>query len=330
MPAVVNQFSCLTAAGNSGVPKCPVEWKQVYGFILTPTNASYDASSLANFQTALTAAMTAASKSTRIFPVYNLAVLGDSSEAPVVQTFPTGQRKRVRDGYYDWQFQMLNGGVGLNKRLRQYNAAPTAHDVLFVATSDGGGDFIIGTASATPGQIQSIPLGDGFFAANPWKGSDGSKVMEFALEFSFNPKWINQYLAFVNMGSINTQNVIQGLNDAYLSNQGLTTPSGSFGVYILDENGTDLASLYSTQFASASLWNAANATTGATIAVSGAPTFVPATSTNPGYFVVALTTTAPPYPASGNVLINLAAPPVLAAAGIQYYESAGAVSIPKT
>jgi hypothetical protein len=328
-PAILNQFSCLTQAGNSGVPKCPVEWKNIYGFILTPSGATFDASSLANFITAMTTAMTATSKASRIFPVYNLAVIGDSTEAPVIQSFPTGQRKRVRDGFYDWLFQNLAGGINLQKRLRIYNASPTAHDVLFVAKSDGGGDFVIGTTPSTPGLIQAISLAEGFFAANPWKGSDGSKVVENALQFSFNPKWINELLAYVNMGSTNTQNTIQGLNDVYLSSPGANATSGSYNIYILDETGTDLATLYSTQFASASMFVYSNATTGGIIAANGTPVFVPGVGTTPGYFTVKLLTSDPNYPASGNVNITLTNPAALAAAGISYWESTGPVSIVK-
>lgn len=333
--SAVNQFSCLTLAGNTGVPECPVNWKNIYGFILTPSGAIFSATTVAAFITALQNAVIATNKASRSFPVYNLSMMGDSSEAPVIQTFPTGQRKRVRDGYYQWMFQLLNGGMGLQKRLRQFNLASSAHDVLFLATSDGGGDFIIGTTppASSPNSIQAIPLGDGFFAANPWKASDGGKITDLSVDFAFNPKWVNENLAFVSMGvGFQTQNSIVALNDLYLSSPGAATPSGNFYVNVTDENNNDIGALYSTQLASASLWNAQNATSNAAI-VPSAVTWTagtPGVNNGLGFFTVTLPTTAPPYPTSGNVLINLTNPGALSTAGVQFFESTGPVSILKS
>jgi len=122
---------------------------------------------------------------------------------------------------------------------------------------------------------------------------------------------------------INMQSVVLGLQDVVLSSPAANATSGSFNISATVVNGqVDMYANYATDLASASLWVATNTATGANItidSVTATSSFTAAPSSDG--WVIALATTAPPYPASGTVTFSLASPSVLSTAGVLNFVS---------
>ncbi|WP_315823006.1 hypothetical protein [Paraflavitalea speifideaquila] len=312
--SALNQFSCLTISANTGIGACPVNFKNIVGAILTPKGFKATTASLAAFKTALINAAQAAQKSSRLYPVYDFRPLADNSEAPVIQTFPTGQKVVVREGVSDWTFQFIAGGIDLLKRLRLLNAASTSYDFYFVDSQN----FILGVSDEENDALMAIPSDGGFFWAHPWKSNDGSKVAEYSLQFTFLPKYINELLGYVK-ADFDVQSTVFGLKDVVLSSPSVNVTSGSYNVAVkLKDGGEDMGGRYETELETIANWAPKNKATGGAITVTSS-TYVPGT---PGYFTLALSTADPDYPdIPGNITFGLAAPLVLAANGLEGFES---------
>jgi hypothetical protein len=313
--STLNQFSCLQINVNTGIGACPINPKNIIGAILTPKKYQVTTATLAAFQAALIADAANASKAARIYPIYDFRPLGDNSEALVVQTFSTGQKAPVREGVYDWQYQFVAGGIDLLKKLRLNNEASTSHDFFLIDSQN----LVIGMAAKDGSNdvLQAIPSDGGFIWFLPWKQNDGSKVAEYAVQFVFLPKYINELLGYVK-ANFDLQTSVFGLQDVALTSPSANVTAGSYNVAATIVNGgTNMADQYQTELANGAVWVAKNTQTGAAITVTGV------TYNAGGYFVVALNTADPDYPAGGGdkVTISLAAPTVLAANGLEGYES---------
>lgn len=315
--AFLNAIQCASISANTGIGSCPFDPSNIIGAILCPKNTSLSATTQSALQTALEAAAQSASPLTRILPIYAFAEPKDSSEDITVQNFSSGEKKVVREGYIDWEFQFLAGGLDLSNKIRLLNQG--AFDFYFVDSNN----VLLGTTDPASGtNIKAIPATGGFVRANPWKMNDGSKVTAYTIRFVFQPKWINENVKYAPVGFDMPSNV-QGLQDVVLSSPAANATTGSFDLQATVANGQiDMYAEYSTLLASASLWVATNTATGASITISSvtATSSFTASPANDGW-VIALATTAPPYPASGTVTFSLASPSVLAAAGILNYVS---------
>ncbi|MGN6416146.1 MAG: hypothetical protein ACTHMC_01550 [Pseudobacter sp.] len=310
--SALNQFSCLNVNANTGIGACAVNFKNIVGAILTPKGFSLTTASLAAFKTALINASQAASKASRIYPVYDFRPLADNSEALTVQTFSTGQKAPVREGTLDWTFQFIAGGIDLLKKLRLFNASSTAFDFLFVDSQN----FIIGVSDEENDALKAIPSDGGFFWAHPWKANDGSKVAEYSLQFCFLPKYINELVGYVK-ADFDVQSTVTGLKDVVLSSPSANVTSGSYNIAVnIKDGGEDMGQRFEAELETIANWAPKNKTTGGAITVASS-TYNPA-----GYFVVALSTADPDYPDTPDqITFALAAPTVLAANGLEGFES---------
>lgn len=315
--SLLNQLNCISDVGNTGVGTCSLDFKKIVGAILTPKGYVIEAADLADSATLLAklqADTLASNKASRIYPVMGFVNAEDNSSGLQKQTFSYGVEAPVRDGINNWAFQFVKGGLSLLQKLRLFNKS-TAFDFLFVDDENK----ILGTMNADGTGLQAIP--SMYFWARQWKANTGAAVSEYTCEFAFLPKYVNEYVASVDAGFDLTTNVV-GLQDVSLTGVADAT-SGSYNVTAVS-GGTNLGDLYDTELAAAGVWVAKNFTTGAAITVSGV-TYDSATKA----FVVALSKVDPDYPATGFVSINLAAPSVLAAAGVVGFESVGAAKIAK-
>lgn len=310
--ADLNKLNCLTSLGNTGFGSCVLDFKNIVGAIRLPKGAELD---IADIKASLIAAVRNNNKALRAFPFFNLISTVDSTEEIVIQTFQTGAKKVVREGFNDWKFQYVDGGLTLHKQLRTFNYQTA--DFLFVDAENK----IMCLPGSTVTKIKGIPVTGGFFHALPWKLNDGSKVAEYMVQFTMPVKYTNDLVAFVK-ADFDVPSTVLGLQDVKVTGVGAVTS----GVYNMNVEtcsvGTNLGDLYPTELASSSLWTAKNTATGASITISG----VSYDAANKK-FVVTLATTAPPYPATGTVSINLADPSTLSAAGVDGFESIGAAAI---
>lgn len=318
--ATINEFICLTSAGNTGVVPCFFDPKNIIGAFLTPKGAEVDVASL---QANLIAKTHAASASARWYPIYDFETTTDNTEQKVIQTQPTGQKHVVREGFNDWSFDFVQGGLSLLSRIRKQNGSNW--DFIFVDAGDPTrGQALIGTVGSTSTKLKAIPSDGMFFWGNPWKLNDGSKITQYQVQFGFKSVYVNDAsLVRVAVASFDLPTTVKGLQDVVLSNPSATT-AGLFNVkLLLDATQGNLGDLYSTELAATGMWVATNTATGAAITISGV-TY----NTTGKYFVVALSVADPDYPTPpATVTINLAAPAVLQAAGVDGYESTGAIAI---
>ena len=319
--ATLNTLAISSQAGNTGKQAAAFQPKNIVGAILTPKGYVLTAAKIAALQASLQADALASSKANRIFPIFGFLTTQDSSEDITVQTHGYGAKHVVREGFMDWKFEYVDGGLAVHKKLRLSNGV--GHDFLFVDADNK----IIGTStvdSTGAPALKAIPCDGGFFYAHPWKANDGSKIAQYLLQFVFAPKFINEYLGFVDAGFDLATN-LSGAVDVVLSSPSANATSGSYNVVAktVDVN-TNLSDIYPVELAAPAAWVCTN-DAGAVIPITGV-TYSAAIS---GYVLV-LDKTSANYPSGSGAKVNfsLVSPTALAALGVTYYES-GSVAIVK-
>lgn len=323
MPSI-NQVICVGSVGNTGVPLCPLDPGFISGSIIVPKGTEIDVTSL---QSNLAALLYNASPTARGYAIYDFEKITDASDKLQLQSMPTGAKHPVREGYNDHTFQYFDGALSVHKNLRKFNGSEW--DFYYVDTNQRNGtNTIWGIIGSTASKLRAYPTNPGgFFWAHPITPNTGTERTAYMLQFSFLQKYNNDLAACVAAG-FDLPTTLPSLNDAILTASATVNgTSGKFNVTITSPTGVDIGALNSAAWASASLWNCKLASSGATIAISGAPVWTPSTTPGvPGYFVVTVVTTSPYPTPPAPVLINLAVPATLVAAGLDY-ESTGALSI---
>lgn len=322
--ALLNAISCLTTAGNTGIQTCFCDPKFIQGAILAPKGTVLTTSTLSAFQTALTNGIYATSKSGRMFPIYDFESPKDGSESKIVQSMANGAKHVVREGFNQWGFQYVNGGLSLLQNLRKFNGPN--FDFFFI-DNDPTGQKIFGIQGATANTIQAIPSTGGYFWAEPWKLNDGSKITGYEVEFCYNTKFINDQVAYVQMPiNFDFPTSYPGLDDAIVGGASVVSAvSKTFNITLLNPLGVDLVALNSVALASPAMWAGCITTPGGLPLTVSTTTFFPAINGQPAYMQLVLAVTNYPTPPAP-LLINLSVPSVLAAAGLDF-ESTGTFSI---
>ncbi len=259
------------------------------------------------------------SKSLRLFPFANFSDFKDNSEKPVEEKQGYGDVGTVRDGIYDHQFRFRRGGLLLSNRLRSFNRQ--GNYFLFVDNNN----LLVGTAgvdSTGAPSIAAIPPIE--FYQDVFMLNDGKKNAEYWAKFRYQPKYINELIGFSQDVEFDILSSILGLQDVTLS----IVADATKGVYhvtaLTGAAKANMATLFPTALASASVWSFLNAVTGAAITISSVAL---GTGANAGSFTITVTTTAPPYPAGATkVSANLVGPTELTTALVPGYESLGAAS----
>lgn len=318
--ATLNQFICLTSAGNTGVVPCFFDPKNIIGAFLTPKGAEVDVASL---QSALVAKTHATSAAARWYPLYDFVATTDATEQKTIQTFPTGAKKVVREGYNDWTFQFVEGGLSLLSRIRKQNGSNW--DFIFVDAGDPTrGQALIGIVGSTATKLKAIPSDGMFFWGNPWKANDGSKITEYTAQFGFKSLYVNNVdLIRVAVATFDLPTTVKGLQDVVLTNPSATT-AGLFRVALnMQATQGNLGDTYATELSVAGAWLMTNTATGAAITITGV-TY----STTGGYFILTANTGDTDYPTPpATVTINLNTPSALQAIGVDGYESTGTIAV---
>ena len=319
--ATLNTLACLTTAGNTGKEACAFLPANITGVLLTPKGYILNQTQIAALQASLIAAVQNPSKGARVFPIYGFETPNDNSEDITVQTTGYGGKHVVKEGYNDWKYDYVDGGVTLHKNIRLLNG--NSHDFLFIDANN----TIIGTAGTGsdgfPG-LKAIPCDGGFFWAHPWKANDGSKVTTLMIQFVFHPKYMNEYLAFVK-ADFDIATTAIGLVDVTLTSPSVNATSGSYNVVAKTAGvGTNLGDIYPAELAIGTSWLAKDEN-GLNIPVLSS-TYNAAIN---GY-VIALDKASANYPtvAGKKVTITGNTPAILTTNGVAGYEF-GAVSIVK-
>lgn len=250
----LNKIFCGSDVKNTGICECFFDPALITGAIFVPLKKVFTEAELADalIQTTLeTAGM--AVKTDRIFPFGPFEAITDNTEDPTRQTFGYGTVKTVREGKYNWQFQYINGGLNLSNALRTYNGLTGKYGVIWIESKN----TLIGTSKKDANGnwgLAPVPMADIY--ARPWRPSDGTNVTNYTIEFSFDPVYINEKIAFKKV-SIDSYllSEFKGLEDIVLTlvdaDEGGTTIEVSAAT---DCGSTDVFDLYSAELAQAVAW----------------------------------------------------------------------------
>lgn len=300
----LNKIFCGADVKNTGICECYFDPKLITGAILVPKNKVFTSTELldANIQTTLETAARA-TKTSRIFPFQPFEQVTDSTEAPVKQTFGYGGSVNIREGKIIWLFQFVNGGLNLSNALRTFNHLIGKYAVVFIESQN----TLIGTSRKDVNGdwgLAGVPLIDLY--TKPWGASDGSNVTNYGIEFTFDPVYINEKIAFKRV-AIDTYLLSEfvGLEDIKLSL--LDGGDGDSTITVgaeTDCGSTDVYDLYDDELATASAWSVKDSA-GVTKAISG----VTKNDTLKGWNIAL---TGPAVYADGDK-ITMAAPSVLSA-----------------
>lgn len=326
--ATLNAISCLQTVGNTGNPKCYFDPAFISGAIMAPTGAIIDPSLNGGILlTTMTPLFYNVSKAGRYFPLYDFEKPTDGSDKLVLQSMPNGAKHPVREGFNDWTFQYFDGGLTKHLNTRLFNG--TNWDFFFLSTDlQTGLQQLLGIADSTGTKLQAIPCNPGgFFWAHPWGLNTGTERSRYELQFSYNQRYANTkgVTSFLTL-PFTIESTLPALNDVTpTAFSPISVVAKHFYVSLINPSGVDIGAIYSTVLNISGAWVAAATATPLLPYTITSATWVPGIGTAAGYFdiLVAVTNYATP-PATS--FINLAAPAVLAALGVDY-ESTGGVTI---
>lgn len=309
--AELNKLYCSGSQANTGTGDCFVNLGKIIGGFLAPGNMVLTPTDLADLATTLRGLIDGPT-GTRIYPFGPFVGVTDSTADTVMQTLGYGLNVPVRESPYDWVFQFIKGGLCQNNKLRTRN-----NTQQYVYLFDDN-NVLVGTKGVNGSGVAGIaPINLDVFQAYPFKVNDGTNITQYRVQLQFQPKQINENIAFVYSDfSLST---LSGLQDVALV---VASGPATGVVQILATAGCAQENLYD-DFADdldvAALWKAYRADTGAVIPVS---TVVK----NPGIsgFTVTLDITDANYialTATGKVKLTWDTPVALAAAGVSGYEA---------
>lgn len=253
----LNKIFCGSDVKNTGICECFFDPKLITGAIFVPRNKVFTSTELLDINIAATfAAAVSAVKASRIFPFQPFEAITDNTEEPTRQTFGYGTGKTVREGKYNFAFQFLNGGLNLSNALRTFNGLIGKYAVIFLESQN----TIIGTSKKDANDawgLAGIPMSDIY--TRPWRPSDGTNVANYTTEFSFDPVYINEKIAFKKV-AIDEYLLAElaGLEDIHLSfaTGGEPTEGGTTATVIAETDcgSTDVFDLYATELAQSVAW----------------------------------------------------------------------------
>lgn len=250
----LNKIFCGSDVKNTGICECFFDPALLDGAIFVPLKKVFTEAELADLliQTTLETA-TRAIKADRIFPFGPFEAITDNTEDPTRQTFGYGTVKTVREGKYNWQFQFTNGGLNLSNNLRSFNNLIGKYAVIFKESKN----TLIGTSKKDVNGnwgLAGIPMADIY--TRPWRPSDGSNVTNYTIEFTFDPVYINEKIAFkrVSIDSYLLSELV-GLEDIVLTLVAAVEGGTTIEVSAATDCGsTDVFDLYDTELAQTGAW----------------------------------------------------------------------------
>lgn len=247
--------NCDVAGGNTGVGACFNNIRFIKAIIFVPAYKSYTTASIAAFKAVLEADILADDPLQRAYPVQGLVKPTDNSTAPVFEPFPDGSVAQVNNGFYDWTFQFIKGGLCLSIALQRANGS----NRWFFIIDDQGRVYGV---NAGEGLIQGVNPNLTF--TPPFTLNTGTNVAVYATRVNFSTDQLNvnaKILDFGNDGGLNYLSGLNGLQDVKIL-QGAARALGVLKVQAFTACGTvDLHALYDTELAVVSGWRARNKAT---------------------------------------------------------------------
>lgn len=204
--ATLNKPICATEYGNTGLGDCYIELDKIVGAIQVPSTFQIAQSDVAGLLDFLTT-KTHAAIGTRIFPYPKLINITDNSEDITINTTEYGDKIFVKDGFYDWTFRYLKGGVQLHQELAK-NQGSGKYFLFFDKNN-----VLIGYKSGSV--LKGVPVDQ--FRVLPWRPNTGAESALFNLRFIIDPIYLNQgNLGFLKVTDFNLLDVV-GLQEVELT-----------------------------------------------------------------------------------------------------------------
>lgn len=203
--ATLNKPLCATNYGNTGVGTCFLEPDKFIGAIQVTGDFKISQSDVADLLAFLNTKIHAAIGA-RIFPGPKLINLTDNTEDSTINTTDYGVKIFVKDGFYDWTFRYLKGGVQLHQELAK-NAGANKYFLFFDKNN-----VLYGYSSG--GYLKGIPVEQ--YLLPPWRLNSGSEAALYNQRFIIDPIYLNQgNLGFLQV-DFNLIDVV-GLQDVELT-----------------------------------------------------------------------------------------------------------------
>lgn len=307
---ILNSYNCLTAGANTGPDACAIDLKNTVAVFLMPPGTKIPASALVS-STALIAALgllTTAPVGQRIYPIFNLIQNADTTEATTIQTFPNGFKFPVRGGYYSPSYQFVANFCLYLQLYNGFNGKPWDILTIDAAGTGWGVKNSDGSLSGVSADYIDVPT---------FKNNTGGAVAEYAFSFSAAPDFLTSF-GFVKL-SLAQWKSLKGLQTVTLSSAGARVANVSLAKGGIGCGQRSLAAQYNTTLAVSNLWAVSDSVSGLPLVI----TSVAYTPSIDGYTITVdpSNSTDPNYVAGNPVIISLATPTVLAAAGVTGIES---------
>lgn len=244
----INKPLCATEFGNTGFGDCFLEPAKFAGAIQVPSNFAVTEADVATLQDFLTNKITAAI-GTRIIPYHNFISVNDNSEDLSITTTDYGAKYITREGFYDWTYRYLQGGVQLHQNIQKNQGS----NKYFLFYDDNGVIYGYKKNGTLTGILVDI------FHANPWKIATGADVPQYLLRYIINPKYLNGG----NLGFIPTGNLgfnmfdILGIQDVTIE---LVSTASNVSVVkaFTSISNVDLHDVYAAALSRTTAWAAVN------------------------------------------------------------------------
>jgi hypothetical protein len=307
--AKLNKPLCATQYGNTGYGDCFLEPSKFVGAFQVPKDFEISEDDLDDLQAFLNGKVSAGIGA-RIFPYHNFIAVTDNTEDITINTTDYGSKIFIRDGFYDFTFRYLKGGVQLHQEIGKNEGSSK----YFLFYDDNG--ILYGYKSG--GALKGIPVD--LFKVLPWRVPTGGEAAQYLMRFIINPIYMNKgNLGFVKIDDTFNLFDIAGLQTIELTLED-TIGNNTFHISAATEiSGVDIYDAYSTVLGVVGAWVLKNKTTGATIAL----TSVTANAGNKQFYIVANQAAMNALNPGDIVLLSLVAPTVLSATpyNVDGYES---------
>jgi hypothetical protein len=292
----INKPICVTAYGNTGFDDCFLEPGKIAGAIQVTRSFEIAEGDIEGLQAFLETKLHAAIGE-RIFPYHDFNDVTDNTEEPTINTTGYGAKIYVRDGFYDFTFRFILGGV----QAHQEYAKNAGSNKYFLFYDDNG--ILYGYKSG--GKLKGIPV-DQFIVPN-WRLPTGAEGAVYNLRFIINPKYMNKgNLGFLKVEDFNLFD-LQGLQDVTLTLINIASNVATVGAVSTISN-VELHDAYASNLADPDAWTATDEN-GDNVAI----TSVTDNAAADGWDV---TFNSAAFNAADKVYLKLAAPATLTAAPI--------------
>lgn len=306
MSNLLNQPLCATNYGNVGFGDCFLEPQEIVGGFQVPSTLSLSQSDMGTLQAVLQTKISAAI-GTRIFPYSNWISVTDNTEDVSITTTDYGAKYINRDGFYDFSFRYLIGGVQLHNEI-QKNAGSGKYFLFY----DKKGN-LFGKRGAN-NTLKGIKVD--IFYANPWRLPTGADAASYLLRFIINPSELNYgNLAFYSQQDFSFGD-IAGIQELELLLFSLASNVAKVTIHTKISK-VDLHPIYGNALSVVGYWKATKRSDGSVISITSIAEDAP----NKAYTFTFNSGTVSGMAATDAILLQSQNASVLLAAGITPYEA---------